>query len=59
MNTQIDPFNVACMTLVAFGIIFIGFLTYSEVKEREIKANIVKEAIQKGWTPEQVKGILK
>jgi hypothetical protein len=34
-------------------------LTYSEVKEREIKANIVKEAIQKGWTPEQVKGILK
>ena len=59
MKPQIDSFNVACMTLVAFGIIFIGFLTYSEVKEREIKANIVKEAIQKGWTPEQVKGILK
>lgn len=59
MNTAIDPFNVACMTLVAFGIIFIGFLTYSQVKEKEIKANLIKEAIQKGWTPEQVKGILK
>jgi hypothetical protein len=59
MKTQIDPFNVACMTLVAFGIIFIGFLTYSEVKETEIKSNLIKEAIQKGWTPEQVKEVLK
>jgi len=59
MNTKIDPFNVACITLVAFGIIFVGFLTYSEVKEKEIKANLIKEAIQKGWTPEQVKEILK
>jgi hypothetical protein len=59
MNTTIDPFNVACMTLVAFGIIFIGFLTYSEVKEKEIKSNLIKEAIQRGWTPEQVKEVLK
>jgi hypothetical protein len=59
MKTQIDPFNVACMSLFAFGIIFIGCLAYTDVKETEIKSNLIKEAIQKGWTPEQVKDILK
>jgi hypothetical protein len=58
MKTQIDPFIAACITLLVFSLIFIGFLVYSDVKETEIKANIVKEAIQKGWTPEQVKEVL-
>jgi hypothetical protein len=59
MKTQIDPFNVACMTLLAFSIMFIGCLAYTDVKETEIKSNLIREAIQKGWTPEQVKEILK
>jgi len=59
MKTQIDPFIAACISFIVLSSVLMGCLTYSEVKEREIKANIVKEAIQKNWTPEQVKDILK
>ncbi len=55
----IDPFYVACVSLIALSLVLMGCLAYTEVKEKEIKSNLIKEAIQKGWTPEQVKDILK
>ena len=58
MKTQIDPFIAACITLMAFSLIFVGCLTYSDVKETEIKSNLIKEAIQKGWTPEQIRVLI-
>jgi hypothetical protein len=59
MKTQIDPFIAACISFIAFSLVLMGCLAYTDVKETEIKANLIKEAIQKGWTPEQVKEILK
>jgi len=59
MNTTIDPFIAACISFIALSLVLMGCLAYTEVKEKEIKSNLIKEAIQKGWTPEQVKGILK
>lgn len=58
MKEKFDPFIVACMSLIVLSLVLMGCLAYTEVKEKEIKANLIKEAIQKGWTPEQVKDVL-
>jgi hypothetical protein len=58
MNSKIDPFIVACSFLIAFSLIMLGVIFVSERQDQEKKAEIIKEAIQKGWTPEQVKSIV-
>jgi hypothetical protein len=58
MKSNIDPFIIACAALVVFSLLMMGILFVSEKQNKEIKAGIIKEAIQKGWTPEQVKSVI-
>jgi hypothetical protein len=58
MNSKIDPFGVACAIVGVFSLFMIGILFVSERQDQDNKAEIIKEAIQKGWTPEQVKSVL-
>jgi hypothetical protein len=58
MKSKIDPFIVLCSFLITFGLIMLGVLFISERQDQENKADIIKEAIQKGWTPEQVKNVV-
>ena len=58
MKSKFDPFIVACATLVVFSLFMIGILFVSERQDQENKAQIIKEAIEKGWTPEQVKSVI-
>jgi hypothetical protein len=58
MKYKFDPFIVAFAALVVFSLLMMGILFLSERQDKEIKAELVKEAIQKGWTPEQVKSVI-
>jgi hypothetical protein len=58
MKSKIDPFIVLCSFLITFGLIMLGVLFVSERQNQDNKAEIIKEAIQKGWSPEQVKSII-
>ena len=58
MKTQIDPFVMACMFLIFCCLFFFCCVVFSERQEKNIKAELIKEAIQKNWTPEQVKLLL-
>jgi hypothetical protein len=53
-----DPFIVCCCLMIAFACCFFVFLAASEHQDRNRKTEIVKEAIQKNWTPEQIKVLL-
>jgi hypothetical protein len=47
--------------LCGFNILLFVFfccVVFSERQEKNIKAELIKEAIQKNWTPEQVKLLL-
>ena len=58
MKEKIDPFIVCCILMIAFACSFFVFLVVSENQNRVRKAELVKEAIQKNWTPEQIKVLL-
>lgn len=58
MKEKIDPFIAACIFLIFCSLFFFTCVFISERQDRNNKAQIVKEAIQKNWTPEQVKFIL-
>jgi hypothetical protein len=58
MNSKTDPFVVVYSILIIFLIVMLAFLSTSEKQDKEKKAEIIKEAIQKGWTPEQVKRVI-
>jgi hypothetical protein len=58
MKEKIDPFVMACMFLIFCCLFFFCCVIFSERREKNIKAELIKEAIQKNWTPEQVKLLL-
>ncbi len=58
MKEKIDPFVMACMFLIFCCWFFFCCVVFSETREKNIKAELIKEAIQKNWTPEQVKLLL-
>jgi hypothetical protein len=53
-----DPFVACCILMIAFACCFFVFLAASEHQDRNRKTELVKEAIQKNWTPEQIKVLL-
>jgi hypothetical protein len=58
MNSNRDPFLVVVYFLIIFSIVMLVILSTSERQDQDNKAEIIKEAIQKGWTPEQVKIVI-
>ena len=58
MKEKIDPLVVAIVIMFAC---IMGTLCYMSALEREDKnkrADLIKEAIQNNWTPEQIKVLL-
>jgi hypothetical protein len=53
-----DPFIVCCCLMIAFACCFFVFLAASEHQDRNRKTELVKEAIENKWTPEQIKVLL-
>lgn len=58
MLQKIDPFAACCITLLISCLIFFICIFILEREKMNNKASITKEAIQQGWTPEQVNNIL-
>lgn len=58
MKEKFDPFIVACCFLIFCCLFFFSCVVFSEIKEKDNKAKLIREAIQKNWTPEQVKMLL-
>ena len=54
MKQKFDPFIIACILLMVFCLLLFGVIFISERQEQQIKAELIKEAIQKNWTPEQI-----
>ena len=53
-----DPFIVVCVIMIAFAFFFFAFLVKTENENKNKRVELVKEAIQKNWTPEQIKVLL-
>lgn len=53
-----DPFIAVCVIMIAFAFFFFAFLVKTENENKNKRAELVKEAIQKNWTPEQIKVLL-
>jgi hypothetical protein len=53
-----DPFIAVCAIMIAFAFFFFAFLVKTENENKNKRVELVKEAIQKNWTPEQIKILL-
>ena len=53
-----DPFIAVCVIMIAFAFFFFAFLVKTENENKNKRVELVKEAIQKNWTPEQIKILL-
>ena len=53
-----DPFIAVCLIMIAFAFFFFAFLVKTENENKNKRVELVKEAIQKNWTPEQIKVLL-
>jgi uncharacterized membrane protein YvbJ len=53
-----DPFIAVCVIMIAFAFFFFAFLVKTENENKNKRVELVKEAIQKNWTPEQIKVLL-
>ena len=58
MKEKIDP-TLVLMTILFSCILFtICYMSKLEREDKNKRAELVKEAIEKNWTPEQIKVIL-
>jgi uncharacterized ion transporter superfamily protein YfcC len=58
MREKIDPFFVF-MAIIFVSILFtICYMSKLEREDKNKRAELVKEAIEKNWTPEQIRVIL-
>jgi hypothetical protein len=53
-----DPFAIFCVLLIFCCLFFFGCIFISEREDKNNKALIIKDAIKKGWTPDQVKALI-
>ena len=58
MMQKIDPFIAACIFLIFCSLFFFICVFISERQDRNNKAELIKEAIEKNWTPEQIKVLI-
>lgn len=58
MKEKFDPFFVF-MSIIFVSILFtICYMSALEREDKNKRAELVKEAIEKNWTPEQIKVLL-
>jgi hypothetical protein len=58
MKEKIDPFLVF-MAIMFLAVLFtICYMSTLERQDRNKRAELIKEAIEKNWTPEQIKVII-
>jgi hypothetical protein len=57
MKEKIDPLIIA-IVLPAFVTLGLCYMSTLERKDKNKRAELIKEAIEKNWTPEQIKVII-
>jgi len=58
MKEKIDPFLIFVGIIFAVLMATICYLSALEREDKNKRAELVKEAIEKNWTPEQIRVIL-
>ena len=58
MKEKIDPFLIFVGIIFAVLMATICYLSVLEREDKNKRAELVKEAIEKNWTPEQIRVIL-
>jgi hypothetical protein len=58
MKEKIDPFYVFMAIIFAALLATICYMSALEREDKNKRAELVKEAIEKNWTPEQIRVIL-
>ena len=58
MKDKIDPLIVAIVIMFACVMLGICYMSMLEREDKNKRAELIKEAIEKNWTPEQIKVII-
>jgi hypothetical protein len=58
MKEKIDPLIVAMVIMFACVMLGICYMYKLEREDKDKRAELIKEAIEKNWTPEQIKVII-
>lgn len=53
-----DPFITVCVIMIAFAFFFFAFLIKTENENKNKRVELIKQAIENKWTPEQIKVLL-
>ena len=53
-----DPFIAVCVIMIAFSFFFFAFLVKTENENKNKRVELIKQAIENKWTPEQIKVLL-
>ena len=58
MLQKIDPFTAGWIFMIVCSFAFFTFLIKIENENKNKRTELVKEAIEKNWTPEQIRVLL-
>jgi len=58
MLQKIDPFIATCLFMIVCSFAFFTFLIKTENENKNKRVELIKEAIEKNWTPEQIRVLL-
>jgi hypothetical protein len=58
MKEKIDPLIIAMVIMFACVMLGICYMSTLEREDKDKRAELIKEAIEKNWTPEQIKVII-
>jgi hypothetical protein len=58
MKEKIDPLIIAMVIMFACVMLGICYMSALERDDKNKRAELIKEAIEKNWTPEQIKVII-
>jgi hypothetical protein len=58
MKEKIDPLIIAMVIMFACVMLAICYMSTLERQDKNERAELIKEAIEKNWTPEQIKVLI-
>jgi hypothetical protein len=58
MKEKFDPLLIAMAIMLACVMLGICYMSTLERQDKNKRAELIKEAIEKNWTPEQIKVII-
>ncbi len=58
MKEKIDPLIIAMVIMFACVMLAICYMSTLQRQDKNKRAELIKEAIEKNWTPEQIKVLI-